>query len=96
MKQLTIYCSSELNETVNRVLHHYELEGFIHMPEIYGNKPRPKGSYEQDLAWQANAFVIFPNDEQLRGITSELIEFANQCRVKPCLRMVVTPIEQLY
>ncbi len=88
MKQLTIYCSEELNERITQILHHYELEGFIHMPGIYGNKFKPKGSFTSDLSWQACAFIVFPNESQLQGLVNELREFADKCGESPCMRLV--------
>lgn len=96
MKQLTIYCSEELTNEVSQVLHKHEVEGFIHMPGIYSNKLKPKGSYEKDLIWQTSAYVTFPGDEQLTDIMNELKEYANQCKIETCLRMVVVPVEQMY
>ncbi|NIV94901.1 hypothetical protein GWN42_19440 [candidate division KSB1 bacterium] len=96
MKQLTIFCSEELTGEVSQVLHKYEVEGFIHMPGLYGNKLKPKGSFEKDLTWQASAFVIFPDETKLSSIIQELSDYANKCEVRPCLRMVVVPVEQMY
>ncbi len=95
MKQLTIYCSEELNDSVSQILHHYEIEGFIHMPGIYGNKLKPRGSFEKDLAWQACAFIVFPEDDQLQSLMAELQQFAQKCGESPCLRMVVVAPEQI-
>lgn len=96
MKQLTIYCSEELTHEVSQVLHRNEVEGYMHLPGIYGNKLKAKGSFEKDLAWPANVFIVFPSEEQLTGIVNELQEYVNRCDVEPCLRMVVAPVEQLY
>ncbi|RMF68738.1 MAG: hypothetical protein D6743_02965 [Calditrichaeota bacterium] len=96
MKQLTIYCSDELNEAVTQVLRHHDLDGFIHVPELYGNRIRPKGSLEQDVTWTASAFVSFPEKEKLDAVVKELEAFANRCRVKPCLRIVVSPVDYVF
>ncbi len=96
MKQLTIYCSEELVGKVSQVLHKYEVEGFMHIPGIYGNKLKPRGSYEKDLTWPASAFVVFPEESTLEDILQELQEFADKCDVRPCLRMVVLPVERIY
>ncbi len=96
MKQLTIYCSQELLHTVNQVFHKYEVEGFVHIPGIFGNKLKPKDSREQDLTWQAEAFVVFDEGNKLEGIMRDLQDFANKCDVKPCLRMVLLPIEKFF
>lgn len=96
MKQLTIYCGEELNETITQLLHKHSVESFMHLPEIYGNTVKPKGSYEKDMVWPASAFILFIDGQELSGIMSDLKEFANKCRVKPCLRLAVTPVEELY
>lgn len=96
MKQLTIYCSEELTDEVNHVLHKYEVEGFIHMPGIYGNKLKPRGSYEKDQIWQAAAFTVFPEENKLTSIMNELQGYARKCNIEPCLRMVVLPVEEMY
>jgi len=96
MKQLTIYCSHELTDEVNRVLHRFEVEGFINMSGLTGNKLKPRGSYEKDLAWSAAAFVVFAEADRLKSITTALKDYADRCEVEPCLRMVVVPIEEIY
>ena len=95
MKQLTIYCSEELSEQVSQTLHHFDLDGFMHMPGVYGTKLKPKGSFEKDLSWEANAFVVFPGDEQLPGLLAELKEIGSKCGEGLCLRMVVVEAEQI-
>ena len=96
MKQLTIYSSRELTDEVNRVLHDVQVEGFITMSELTGNKLKPRGSYEKDMAWSATAFVVFTEADRVKEITAALRDYADRCEVEPCLRMVVVPIEEIY
>ncbi|MFQ5769715.1 MAG: hypothetical protein ACE5HX_04210 [bacterium] len=94
MKQLTIYCSAELEPDVSQIFHKYEIDGFIHIPGIYGNKLKPRGSLEKDQIWPASGFVLHTDELNIRGIIQDLQNYANKCDIQPCLRMVVTPVEK--
>lgn len=96
MKQLTIYCADELNEKVRHILHHYDLEGFIHKPGLFATRFKPEGTYGKDMTWQANAFILFSEEEQIRGITQEIQGLIDASEIEPCLRIVVIPIELIY
>lgn len=96
MKQLTVYCSEELSEDIQHILHHYDLEGFIHEPGMVATKFKPKGSYGKDMSWQTNIFVVFPEDQQLEGIVGELKHYINACEIEPCLRIIVTSVDLIY
>jgi hypothetical protein len=96
MKQLTIYCSEELIGQVNQVLHNVGIEDYVHMPGLYGNKLKTKGSFEKDLTYPASAFIVHAPSEKIDGIVAELQDYANQCGIKPCLRMVVISPEQVH
>jgi len=54
MKQLTIYCTEELIGQVNQILHNAGIEEYIHMPGLYGNKLKTKGSFENLVALNFN------------------------------------------
>ena len=95
MKQLTIFCSEELENRVSEVLHKFEIESFIHMPGIFGTRLKPKGSYEKDQTWQATAFVIHTIESKIDKIIQELQKFTSQCEIQPCLRLVVTKVEKI-
>ena len=96
MKQLTIYGTEELRGQVNQVLHRVALDDYIHMPGLYGNKLKARGSFEKDLTYPASAFVIYASDDKVTQIVAELKEYANQCSIKPCLRMAVSVPEEVY
>jgi hypothetical protein len=96
MKQLTIYFTEELTGQVNQALHHAQIEEYVHMPGLYGNKLKVKGSFEKDLTYPASAFVIYAAAETVEQIVAELKDYANQCGVKPCLRMAVVTTEQVF
>ena len=96
MKQLTIYCTEELIGQVNQILHNAGIEEYIHMPGLYGNKLKTKGSFEKDQTYPASAFLIYAAAEKVETIVAELKIYANQCSVKPCLRMAVLSPEQVY
>jgi hypothetical protein len=95
MKQLTVYCSEELTGKVNLVLHNREIDGYIHMPGIYGNKLKTRGSFEKDLIYPASAFVVFSDDDKIAKVMADLRAYTDQCDVEPCLRMIVTHAEQI-
>jgi hypothetical protein len=96
MKQLTIYCTEELTGQVNQALHNFQIEEYIHMPGLYGNKLKTKGSFEKDQTYPASAFVVYAAADKIEAVVSELQEYANQCSIKPCLRMAVLATEQIY
>jgi hypothetical protein len=96
MRELTIYCTEELRNQVDQILHRCQVDDYIHMPGLYGNKLKVKGSFEKDLTYPASAFLVYATKEKTEQVVTELKAYANQCSVKPCLRMAVSVPEQVF
>jgi hypothetical protein len=97
MKQLTIYCSRDLEDHVVNALDHAKLEGFLRIGGATGSKFCDPGEVPRTMDWEATMFLIPGSDEsQIAAVISELGDYADSCETYPCLRMSVTPLEQLY
>jgi len=97
VKQLTIYCSRDLQDQVVNALDHAHLEGFLRLGGASGSKFCDPGEVPRTMDWEATMFLVPGAEEtQVQAIIDELAEFANRCETYPCLRIAVTPVEQIY
>jgi|GEM_PF-1446724 len=95
-QQLTIMCSDDLNETVARTLNRILEEGYLHLPHAFGVKPKEHVIVDTSLSFPASVFIVTSPEAQIKRIVAELKEFSNQCRVRPCLKMIVSEVTQIY
>ncbi len=91
-QQLTILCSEDLVDTVTRTLNNILDQGYVHLPHAYGVKPKEHIAVDTALTFPASLFLVTSSVENVGKITAALQQYANQCRVKPCLKLVVSEI----
>jgi hypothetical protein len=100
MKQLTILCSDSIATPVTLALEkHIEQDGYVRISNGYGVKCKVpvEGVYSgRCIPWQAEVFITALPDETVEKIVSELKQYAAQCETSPCLRMIITPVDEIY
>lgn len=95
IKQLTIICSTEISDMVGKVLSRSGIRGFARF-EGTGTNVLEKSAYSHDLTWQSCVYLIPAEEEQLRGIIDKLKKYAGKCEIDPCLKMILSPVEEFY
>lgn len=99
MKQLIIMCSESIAGQVTQVLDTViHMEGYVRL-RGYGVKCKVpvSGTYEgKSIPWSAEVFIMALPEDTIKIITDELKQYANRCDTAPCLRMIVTPIEEMF
>jgi hypothetical protein len=97
MKQLTVYCSRDLEDRVIAALDHAGAEGFFRVGGSSGSKFLPAGELPRTTSWDAVAFTVpaIEADAAMK-VVDELETFADACEIQPCLRIVLIPIEQVW
>jgi hypothetical protein len=100
MKQLTILCSDTIADKVSQVLDkNIEKDGYVRLSNGYGVKCKVpvEGAYSgRCLPWEAEVFIMALPESNVSSIVSELRKYAENCEVSPCLRMMVSPLEEVY
>jgi hypothetical protein len=97
MKQLTIYCSRDLENRVVNALDHARLEGFLRIGGASGSKFCDPGEVPRTMDWEATMFLVPGAEEvQIQAVVNELAEYTKSCDTYPCLRIAVAPVEQVY
>lgn len=97
MKQLTIYCSRDLEDRVVNAFDHAHLEGFLRIGGASGSKFFDAGEVPRTMDWEATVFLVPGAQEaQVESVVGELGEYASKCETYPCLRIIVSPVEQIY
>lgn len=97
MKQITIYCSTDLEERITAALDQAGVEGFVRLDGASGNRFRPLGETPRTLTFETMVFLApGVEDWQVRSITSELARYGDDCEIRPCLRVVVSAVEEVY
>ncbi len=97
MKQLTIYCSRDLEDRVVNALDHAHMEGFLRIGGASGSKFCDPGEVPRTMDWEATMFLVPGADEaQIQAVVNELAEYTESCDTYPCLRIAVAPVEQVH
>jgi len=97
VKQLTIYCSRDLENHVVNALDHARLEGFLRIGGASGSKFCDPGDVPRTMDWEATIFLVpCAQETQVQNVVAELAEYAKSCDTYPCLRIVVTAVEQVH
>lgn len=97
MKQLTIFCSLDLEERVVGALDRAGAEGFFRIGGSTGAKFLRKGELPRTESFDAAAFLVPAIDEDSADtVVTELENYANACEYQPCLRIVLSAIEKAW
>ena len=95
MKQLTLYCSRDLEDRVVTALDRAGVHGFVHVAEATGNKFLPAGEVPRTMTWEASLIVVpAVPPEKVEPIVKELREYAGSCEIDPCLHVTVSPLDE--
>jgi hypothetical protein len=96
VKQLTIFCSSDLSDTVRDVLVRAGVNGFLKVPHAVGSKPGATWQHGRYPTWDAEMFVAAAEPEVIDKVVKALEQYAGKCEVDPCLRIMVSALEAVY
>lgn len=95
IKQLKIICSNELGEMVRKVLSKAGVQGYFRL-DGEGTNVKEKSAYSHDLTWPACMYVVPAEEEKLRVIIDELKSYAGKCKEEPCLKLILSPVEEMH
>jgi hypothetical protein len=95
MKQLTIFCSRDEETRVVAALDAAGVEGYLRVGSATGNKFLEAGRVPRTMSWEAAMFVVpaLP-EERARAVVQTLGDYARDCEIEPCLRMVLSPVDE--
>jgi hypothetical protein len=96
VKQLTIFCSSDLSETVRDALVRAGVSGFLKVPHAVGSKPGATWQHGRYPTWDAEMFIAAAEPETIAKAVAALEQYAGKCEVEPCLRIMVSAVEAVY
>ena len=96
MKQLTIFCSQDLDDRVVAALDAADVGSFLHVGDATGRQFAERGALPRTISWEASMFVVPALEEsKISLVTRDLSAHAGRCDVEPCLRMVVGSVERI-
>lgn len=96
MKQLTIFCSSDLSDTVRDILVRAGIAGFLKVPHAVGSKPGATWQHGRYPTWDAEMFIAAAEAEAVDKAVKDMEQHAGKCDVEPCLRIMVSALEAVY
>lgn len=97
MKQLTVYCSRDLEPQVVSTLDDAGLHGYLRVAGATGNRFLPKGQMPRAVTWEAVMIVVPGADDALiDGVREKLQGIAAACEVEPCIRLLVNASVETY
>lgn len=96
MKQLSIYCSHDLEDRVVHALDAAGVAGYYRSGGSTGNKFLPPGEHPRTVTWDMTLFVVpGASEEHVESVTAALTKYAGMCDYEPCLRIVVSHVEAI-
>jgi len=96
MKQLTVYCSHDLESKVIAAFDHAGVPGFLRLGGVTGHQAMPPGEYPRTAGWEAALFLVpWVEDDGVDRIVEQLEAHAGRCGEGPCLHIVVSGIERI-
>jgi len=96
VKQLTIFCSSDLSDTVRDALVQAGIEGFIKVPHAVGSKPDASWEHGRYPTWDAEIFMSPVPADKVGPVVERLRDYCGKCEVEPCLHILVSSLEAVY
>ncbi|MFC2173531.1 hypothetical protein ACFLU6_12995 [Acidobacteriota bacterium] len=96
MKQLTILCSEELIDRIIFALKEEGIEGYIHIPEAYANRFTQDDPISPFVTWGATVLIVPAPGDVVRRVTERLKKYAGECKDEPCLKIMVSSLEEFF
>lgn len=96
MKQLSVFCSPDLEDRVVSALDRAGVEGFMRLPGASAHLFAEPGQVPRTLAWEAVLLVVpmAPEEKLVRAI-DELEAYVRECETGVCLRYAMTEVDTL-
>ncbi len=97
MTQVTIYCSRDLEGRVVHALDHADVDTYLQLGGATAHRFVDKGQVPRTIGWEASVFHVPGLDEErTRRLVEQIEEYAGDCEVAPCLRIVVAPVLEVH
>ena len=90
-----IFCSSEISGMVVSILTNAGVKGFMHLQGT-GTNVIQKTAFSHDLTWPADVFIVPAEETALRGVVDKLKSYAGKCEIDPCLKLILSTIDEMY
>jgi hypothetical protein len=97
VKQLTVFCSRDLEPQVVSALDDAGLHGYLRVGDATGNRFLAKGQMPRTATWEA-VMIVVPGAEDtlIDGVRKKLQGVAASCEVEPCIRLLVNTACETY
>lgn len=97
MKQLTVFCSRDLESRVVSALDSAGIHGYLRVGDATGNRFLDKGQVPRSVTWEAVMLVV-PGDEDaiIDRLREKLQGIASECGPDPCIRLLVNTACEVY
>ena len=97
MKQLTVFCSRDLESQVVSTLDEAGLHGYLRLGDATGNRFLAKGQVPRSVTWEAVVIVVPGDDDAvIDAVREKLQDIAEKCDVEPCIRLLVNTACEVY
>jgi len=97
MKQLSVFVSRDLEERVVHAFDHAGVDAYLRVGDATGVRFSEPGQLPRTMTWDAALYVVpAVGDAPVRAIVDELREYVGSCEIEPCLRIVVSAVEEVH
>ncbi len=96
LKLLTIIISRDLAGEVEALLPEVTVDCYVKVEEAYGISQRHEKDFDHQLPWEAAMILVTGEEQRLREIAGLIRERLGSKNYKPCLRMMLQSVDQVW
>jgi hypothetical protein len=97
VKQLTVFCNRDEEQHVVTALDQAGIPSYLRVGDATGHRFLDPGRVPRDMTWEATMFVVpAASEERIGAAVKGLRSHAGECEVEPCMRIVVSPVDEVY
>ena len=97
MKQLTVFCNRDEEERVVAAFDHAGIPSYLRVGDATGHRFLDPGQIPRDMTWEATLFVVpAVSEERMNAAVKELRAYTGKCEIEPCLRVVISSVDEVF
>ncbi len=98
MKEIKIYFARSLEDFVIKSVKRIGIKNFMLLSGMSGFSPEknfPMYGSSTEMEYNVSLLLIYGDGGLVEKIKEALLEFNGECEIRPCIKMVVSDVEEL-
>lgn len=92
-----VFCTSDEEERVVAAFDHAGIPAYLRVGNATGHRFLDRSQIPRDMSWEATLFVVpAVSEKQMSAAAKELRAYKGECEIEPCLRIVISPVDEVF